>query len=339
MNKHAEEKLFGNVSVNRKSMELLSKLDAYMGVYFDDLTDKFVSCFEQFAGKVISMQQAGEKEEIAFINFSVLRTNILVKKHCLRIDAYNPKWYLDRTECSGEYEVGEIYRWLEQFESVLESVRKKSVGQLKLSEVQELVFEESRNYLVFVTELIRAGMKKAAETAAYKDMRRHEIFTVCVGEFQDAVSIVYKEDREVKSAEEVKRRLQDRRQEVYNYEICRNLDLSNGNYEDKGLMFASFTGSDFTGSSFKNSLILFSEFHNAVLKNTNLENIQIIDTDFNGAVLENVNFKGAKLKRVSFKEATLIHVDFRDAILLEDLNFENVKLKDSKLPDGQAGSR
>lgn len=332
MNQQAEQKMFGNINVSQKSMELLSKLDAYMRVYFNDLIDRFVQCFEQYAEKVISMQQAGEKEAIAFINFSVLRTNILAKKHCLRIDAYSQKWYLDRSECSGEYEVSEIYQWLGKFELVLESVRKKSIGQLKLSEVQELVFEESKNYLVFVTELIRAGMKKAAETPAYKNMKKHEVFSVCVGEFQDAVSIVYKQDTAVKNAKEVKRYLQDRRQEVYNYEICENLDLSNGNYENLGLMFSSFTGSDLSDSSFKNSIILFSGFRQAILKNANMEDIQMIDTDFSGAVLEYVNFKGAKLKQVSFNGATLIHVNFQDAILLEDLSFKDVKLIDSEIP-------
>lgn len=328
--------MFGNVSVNQKSMELLSKLDAYVSAYFDDLTDKFVSCFEQYAKKITCMQSAGEKGAIGFINFSVLRTNILANKHCLRIDAYDKDWYLDRAECSGEYEVNEIYQWLDQFELVLEAARKKSIGQLKLSDVQELVLEESLNYLPFVTEVIRAGMKRVVERAAYQDVNRHELFVVCVGEFQDAVNIVYKEDRTIKDAKEVKRYLQAKKQEVYSYEICENLDLTHGNYGDKGLMFSSFVGSDFTGSNFKNSVILFSKFKQTILKEANLEYVEILDTDFSGAVLEDVNFKGAKLKRVSFEGATLIQVRFTDAILLEDLNFDNVRLIDCELPAKQA---
>ena len=44
--------------------------------------------------KIRMMQQAGKKEKIAYIHFSVLRTNILLKKHEIRIDAFDENWYM-----------------------------------------------------------------------------------------------------------------------------------------------------------------------------------------------------------------------------------------------------
>ena len=75
------------------------------------------------------------------------------------------------------------------------------------------------------------------------------------------------------------------------------------------------------------------------MKDTTLEETQIVDVDFSGAVLENVSFKGAKLKQVSFVGATLIRVQFEGALLLEELNFDDVKLIDTQLPTAQMGSR
>lgn len=339
MTRQEGTKEFGDVNIQQKSAEFLGKLDGYMSVYFDEQVNQFVKCFEQYARKVIRMQQAGGKEPVAFMNFSVLRTNILANKHWLKIDAYDQNWYSDRAECSGEYDVSTVYQWLDKFALSLEAARKKSIGQLKLSDLQRLVFKESNRYLSVVTEVIRSGMKKAAETESYRNMKRQEVFTVCVGYFQDQSYIVHREDTRSKDAKAVKRHLQTKRQKVYTYEICEQLDLSNGDYEAINLLFSSFIGSDFTSSSFKKAIILSSKFGQAALKDSKLEEAQMVDVDFGGAVLENVSFKGAKLKQVSFAGATLIRVQFEDAILLEELNFDNVKLIDTELPTAQKGSR
>lgn len=338
MNTQKGRRMFGGIDVGQKSVEILSKLEAYLSVYFGALVDKFVECFEQYVQKITYMQQMGKKDAVAFINFSILRTNILAKKHFLRIDAYNQNWYSDRAECSSKYDVGEIYQWLEKFESVLEAARKNLGGSLKLADLQALIFEESDKYLPYVAEIIRIGMKKAAETESYQKMNRHEVFVVCVGSFQDHSLIVYKEDITEKDAKAVKLHLQAK-QQVYAYEICEKLDLSGGDYEDIKIMFSSYSGCDFTGSSFKKSIMIGNSFHNAVLKDTNFEHLQAFDIDFSGAVLENVSFKGAKLARISFVGAKLIHVQFEGAILLENLNFENTELIETEVPAKQAVGR
>lgn len=333
------QRMLGNIDVDQQSKELLSNLGEYINIYIDAIVDKFVMCFEKFAKKVVNMQRLGKKEAVAYINFSVLRTNILAKKHFLRIDAYDRDWYSDRTECSSEYDVTEIYQWLDKFQSVLEAVRKKSGGQITLSDVQALVFEESDKYLLLVTEVIRASMKKVAETESYQKMNKYEVFVVCVGRFQDQSYFVYKEDTSVKDAKAVKLHLQAKRQGMYSYEICEKLNLSGGNYEDKKFLFSSFSESDFTGSNFKKSTMIGCNFHNAVLRDTNFEQIQAFDIDFSGVALENVSFKGAKLTKVSFAEATLTHVQFEGAILLENLNFENAKFVETERPTEQTLSR
>jgi len=324
--------MYGGFDVSRKSIEFLSKMDAYLSVYFDDLVEKFVDCFAEYAEKVEQMQQAGRKEAIAFIHFSVLRTNILAKKHRLRIDAYSQSWYEDRVECSGEYDASEIYKWLEKYEQSLEIVRKQTGGRLTLSELQELVFEEYEKYLPFVAGVLRAGMKKVAETENYNKICKHEVFVVCVGEYQDRMQVVYKADTRVKDACAVKRHLQAGRQEAYAYETCNNLDLTQGNYENIRLMFSSFKGSDLSNSSFRKSIMLGNDFQEAILKDVDLEAVQATDVDFSGAIMENVSFKGARLNQVSFEGATLSRVSFEGAVLLKGLSFENAELIDTSIP-------
>ena len=334
MNQQFERKMFGDLDVEQKSFELLSKLDSYGQIHFDKLVDEFVACFEGYCEKIASMQEAGKKGAIAFINFSVLRTNILARNHELRIDAYDENWYLDRGECSGVYDVSQLYRWLDVFADNLEATRKKYMGKLKYSKKQKLIFEESDKYLIFVAELMRVAIKKAVQTEAYHKTTRHEVFVICIGGYQDRVDILYKEDSSAKDAKVVRRYLEKEktRDEPLVYEICEGLDLSKGDFTGLNLMFSSFAGCDFSDGSFKDSTLLMNDFTKATLCNTNLENSQIFDTDFSGSTLENVSFKGGKLKHVSFKDATLVNVDFEGVLLAEELNFENVTLKGTEIP-------
>ena len=192
MPKQLGRRIFGSIDVDQKSAELLCNLDAYVSVYVDELVNKFVECFKQYAEKIIQMQQLGKKEAIAFINFSILRTNILTKKHALRIDAYDQNWYRDRKECIGEYDISDFFKWHGKFESLLEAARKNSGGRLTLADVQALVFKESYSYLRYVTEIIRIGMKKVAKTESFQNIKRYEQFIVCVGNYQDKTQIVYR---------------------------------------------------------------------------------------------------------------------------------------------------
>ena len=329
---------FGDLDVEKKSFELLSKLDSYGQIHFDALVDEFVQCFTTYCKKIVRLQEAGKKNAIGYINFSLLKTNLLIRKHELRIDAYDENWYLDRVECSGVYDVSQLYRWLDIFADHLEGTRRKYLGKLKFSQMQALIFDESDKYLIFVAELMRVAIKKAVKTAIYQKLKRHEVFVICIGEYQNTVDILYKEDLTVKDAKVFGRYLEKEkdRAKPLNYEICENLDLSKRDFSGINLMFSSFMGCDFTNTNLENSTLLMNNFKGATFKNTNLINSQLLDADFSDAMLENIDFKNAKLKHISFKNAKLINVKFNEALLVEQVNFDGVTLINTKIPQETA---
>ncbi len=319
--------------LKRKSTELATRLDDYVKSHFEQLVDKLVDCFSGYCDKIYQMQQSGEKGAIAYIHFSILRTNILLKKHEIRMDAYDENWYLDSVECSDYYHVEEFYSYLEEYGDMVEELRSKSMGKVSLAEAQEKVFAESNLYLFFVAELIRVGMRTVIQTESYQKIDRAPCFVVCIGGFLDRFDILYKEDSTVKDSQEVKRHLQSKERTLFSYEIYENLDLSKGNYEELQFQYSSFAGCNFTQSSWERSQLLFSNFKNTILKDTKMEKMKIFDTDFSGAMLENVSFAGAKLKHISFSGAMLSHVDFSKALLAEEINFEDAQIVDCKLPE------
>ncbi|MDR3288012.1 MAG: pentapeptide repeat-containing protein [Peptococcaceae bacterium] len=308
--------------IEQKSRECLARLEEYLSLHTDALTDKFLRQFEQYCHKIASRQETGEKQPLSFIHLSVLRTNILARRHTIRLDAYDENWYADRAELSGEYDAAEFYTGLDAFADALHTAA-KPYGDLKPRQVQKAVFEESKKYLVVIAEFVRIALRKAAETEWFQRLNRNPLFAVCIGEFQDRCDIVYKEDTTVKDAGTVKRGLEEKLP-VYTHEICENLNLSHGQYDDIRLLYSNFSGCDFSGSSLKNAVILYSDFKGTRLRDVDLGKAQIIGADFSGALLENVNFKGALLKNVSFRGAKFSQVNLEEAILAEDLDLEQV---------------
>ena len=324
---------FPGLDIDQKSAECISKLDAYIQRQFDALIDKFLDQFKQYCNKITWMQEAGQKGSVGFIHFSVLRTNILAARHKFRLDAYDSNWYMDRTECSGEYDVQEYYAYLDEFADALEVSRNVSKGGINLRDVQRVVFGESNKYLLLVAELIRVGLRQASEEQWFQAIKRHEVFVICIGEYQDKVDILYKEDTTAKDAKEVKRFLESKHQPAYSHEICIDLDLTCGKYEDICLQFSTFDGSDLSDSRLKNGKIICSSFKRAVLKNVDFNRAQIFDADFSGAILEDVSFDKAQLNHVSFAGATLARVRFEGALWVQALDFNNAELIDTIIPE------
>lgn len=320
------------VDLQKKSKELSAKLDNYIKNNLEALIEKFVVFFSSYCDQIYQMQQKG-KGEIAYIQFSVLRTNILLKRHNLRIDAYDENWYMDFKECSAIYPVEEIYIFLEEYGDVVEELRRKAEGKISLAEAQKRIFEESNIYLFYVAELIRLGMRKAIQTEAYQRVNRAPCFTVCIGGFLDRFDILYREDTTIKESKVIRRLLQSRERLVYSHEIYENLDLSKGNYEDLEFQYSSFSGCNLSKSRLDKSRILFCNFQNTILKETKMEKVKIFATDFSGATLDRVSFMGSKLKNISFDGASLFQVDFSKALLAEEITFENANLIECILPE------
>lgn len=319
--------------LQKLSKESAVKLDAYVKGNFGQLVSVFTDCFSGYCNKICKMQKQGRKGAISYIHFSVLRTNILLRKHEIRIDAYDENWYMDCAECSGVYKAEKIFSFLEEYENAVEKMRNTSGGKASLAEIHNRVFDECNLYILYLAEVIRAGMRDAVKTEAFKMMKRNSCFVVCIGGFMDHFDILYKEDHTLKDSKEVKRHLQSKNQSLFSHDIYENLDLSKGNYGDLEFQYSSFEGCDFTESSLNKSRFLFSNFKNTILKDTNMEKTKIFDADFSGAVLECVSFAGAKLKHISFAGATLVKVDFSGAILAEDIDFKDAKIVDCNLPE------
>jgi len=316
----------------RKGSECFRQLKSEMEINKDRWINEFVLCMQDYCKKIIKMQQAGLKDAIGYLNLSLLRTKLLSGENHIRLDAYNDRWYLDRIECAGTYEVSHFYGRLREVIVLLEKLRRETFNSLTLGEIHELFFHESYRYFVTVSEFLREAIKKVVKTEEYQAVKRASLFHIYFGEYQGALTIIYKEDNEPKESKVVKRYLESK-QEVYTYEFCDNLDLSGGNFENIMITHSSFAKCNFDMSNWQGSKMLLCEFKSALFRHTDFNYTELTKLDFSDATLEFVSFRGAKIKNTIFRNATLIGIDFSEVLILEDVDFENVTLIGSALPN------
>lgn len=318
------------MDLKKKSREIEQELDVYVKAHLEELTKEFTDCFLEFCKEIAKRQKKGEKDKIAYIHFSVLRTNILLNKHELRIDAYDENWFIDRNACSWKYPVEKIYSFLEKYSDLVEQYRINSEGKIDLSMAQNRIFEESNFHLFYISEIIRLGMRTVVQSNEYLEMDRADCFVVCIGGYLDKFDILYKEDKTKKDSKEVKRYLESKKQKIFSHEVYESLDLSKGMYDGLEFQYSSFEHTNLSGSDMSHWHLLFGNMKYVIMKDSKMENAKVFDVDFSGATLENVSFSGSKLKYVSFRNAKLKGVDFSKAILAEELDFNGAIMEDCK---------
>lgn len=148
-------------------------------------------CFEEYCKHIIQMQNKNTKDPIAFIHFSWLRTNIMRRDYKLRIDSYSKDWYLDRVECTCEYDATEIYACLDEFGNQLELERRKYVHRLSAADAKMIVLEESIKYNIVVAILVTGAMRQIIRLPILQQVLKDKAFSIRVGEFHDKSVEVY----------------------------------------------------------------------------------------------------------------------------------------------------
>jgi len=152
---------------------------------------QLLSYFISYCDQIIEMQKENTKDSIAYIQFSWLRTNIMVRNYKIRIDSYNKDWYLDRVECIGEFDASEIYTILDEYWNKLDGVRKKYVHRLSSADTKLLVLDECVKYNLVIAILVAGAIQLAVQLPVFNEILKDETFCIRVGEFQDKSVEVY----------------------------------------------------------------------------------------------------------------------------------------------------
>lgn len=317
--------------VKVKSVEKQKKLDDYYEKNKDELSLKFIESFKQLCQKIKEIQAIGQKGKISYIVCSMLRTNIICGVNKYVLEAFNDLLYLDKNECQIEYDAGWAFGFLDEFEEELLQNSKFYINKITKADIERLKLKETVLYNERIERLVRYAMPKAAMTQEFKDIQKEDILEVSVGEYRSLRKLVYKESIRSKHSKEIKYWLEEKYEFEYTYEVLKELDLSDGDYEGIDISYGDFGKSNISRSNMKNTNLKGTKFCESLLEEVNFAGVAAAEAVFDSANLKGASFKVAKAEGASFKGANLEGVCFEGADLsycdMTGANLVNVNFK------------
>lgn len=153
---------------------------------------KFVEDFKKMCLKIKDMQSQGEKARIGYINYSILRTNIMEKNYEYSIDSFDKYWYFDKVECSTTYDVYWTFKFLEEFGQEIEKKRKQYFNKIIKSDIEKIVNKEISIYDNQIKTIARIAILYAVQSEEYKEISKEDVVEIRIGEYYGISKLIYK---------------------------------------------------------------------------------------------------------------------------------------------------
>ncbi|TYQ16971.1 UNVERIFIED_CONTAM: putative low-complexity proteins [Acetivibrio alkalicellulosi] len=291
------------------------KLEEYYDKYRLQLSEGFIRSFGEICKKIKGMQASGLKDKIGFINYSILRTKIISNNYNYSIYAYDKNWYFDQNECKVEYDVSWAFDFFKEFMNYLEEKRKPYLNKVINSDIERIALNETDFYSKPILKLARHAILEAIKIKEYQEIEKEDVLEIRFGEYKSISEVVYKDDTRIKDSNEMKDWLEEKNLNEYIYEVFKNLDLSEGNYEGIDLTYTDFRGSNLSKSNLKKSILFGSRLGNCNLQKVDFTEAIMTDADFQCADLSSAVLCNCNMEGTSLEKADLSSVDFRGATL------------------------
>ncbi|MEK4114933.1 pentapeptide repeat-containing protein [Paenibacillus sp. FSL W8-0919] len=291
----------------------------------------WASSFERICLAAEEARRAGGDEPVAYITYSLLRTELAAKRPLYRVEAAGSGWFMQSALYEDCYDAGWAFRYLDRYEQALLEASGPYSGRIGRSEIALYRQREAVYAHAYVMAVARLAMKDAALTPAFRALTSAEQLEVRVGEYRDFSEVVYKRDDRAKDVSLIRSELEHNgSQAIYAYEVLAGLDLSGGVYGGADLRYADLTSADLTGAALEEGILTGAVFAGCRMRRANLSGALIAEADFRGADLEGADFRAAVGMRgqygseswkrpgyraADFRGACLKGADFRGALL------------------------
>ena len=275
--------------------ECFKVMRKYYEENIEELSDDIVVKFKELLSIVKEMQQDGAFGSLSNIALSPLRSGHLINKNRLcKMDVF------DDDINSGKFHLEIDFPWIRghitKFEEDI-SIKAKSHGMhLPPYTIESIIIEELGHFFDIIYFLLRYSIPKIKALDEWSIIDRYGLVHLRYGEYHSTKEILYSYDTRTLDLQEIKQKLESNKAILY--ESIKNLDLSNGSYDNSDWRFTDFSGSNFEGSSLKNSSLIGTSW-----RNCNLDG-----ADFSGANLSGADFRDASMEETNFCETILTKV-------------------------------
>jgi len=326
MNRKEALEHFKEHYLEAKSTEKMEQVTSYYEIHKEELKNNFIDAFRKICIKIKEMQNKGVKGNIGYITYSFKRLDIAERKYVYIIEAFNEEWFYDEVECMEEYDVSWAFGFLDEFEQELQEKSKLYIDKITKADMEKFRLEEIGIYHDEIVKLSRYAMPEAAKLEDYRDILKHEVIEVRVGEYKGISEVVYKEDTRVKDSDQVKEWLEEKKEGEYDYEILKDLNLSEGDYEGISLKYGDLSGSNLSKCILKKCSFIGTKFENTNLANADLSQSSLYDGEFKNACMINTILHRAKGGNVNFQNTNMENVNMSEADMAF-LKIKNANLK------------
>jgi BTB/POZ domain-containing protein KCTD9 len=348
-------KLFNEKYVEEIHNTKITELRDYIEKNIEFIELEIIKSFKSICQKIINMQSEGLKKEIGFINYSLLRSQLIQNKDLFFINAYNEDWYIDKVECEDIYNANWAFKYLHEFEQIILKESRKYVGKIQKYDIKKIKLEKVNFYIPYIIAVGRKAFEKVELLEEYSQIKKDKRFEIRMGEYLDYSEVVYFNDIIDKNDEITKKQLENKKEIVKRYIRYADMNLEQGNYDYSQFIYTEFlkcnlenskfnfnnlqgvkfVECNLTNSMFENGLMLGSDFSNSDLKNSRLNNVNegaVFETKIIESILfKKNNFTGVDLSNSSIRNSNFSGSNF-EASNLEGVDFENTILKGAIFP-------
>jgi len=329
------------------------------------------SNFISFCQDIQSQQLLGNKAEIHYILYSLLRTGLLDHHSTYLIQATDEHSVFDRNSLEYEYDGHCLYNYWNILIEELVVEAKNSGWNISETEMDSVRLEEAEYFHYAMIPLLRKAVRQAVQLPEYTNLLRASQVEIRAGEYLDQSICIYKEDRNELDQMAIHQWISEKTPHTYGYQNIHDITLSwiEAMHQDfryttfqrvqvelSRLDFSILTGTQWQDCKIQKSALLFSLLHGADFSGCTLQyvvmdgvmgasGIEELDweplgydgVDFSSSQFLQCWLRESKLQGASFRSSCMDQVDFSKASLrgadFSESNLSNTVFQDTDLRD------
>lgn len=309
--------------LNQSANSKLYEMDQYFFYYREDYIPAFQDNFKSICEKISELQAAGDLDEIAYLEYTMLYTNISQKKYIAEIRVYDDMWYLDKQQkIVGTMDISEYFVKMEELKEELLKERKRYKKRISKTEIMEQLTPYFYSFYKYFAATCRFGILDCIELPEFQSIRRMDKFEINVGNYMADTEPIYKENKD-KDAEDMLIWFRDREEFEYAFEDFVGLDFSNEDLSEIDFRYADLRKTNLKHTNLQDALLISTRFCEADLEHADLKYTSLYEADFTGANLEGVDFAYAE------GDSELYFDEIWDSVCYRGVCFANANLRNA----------
>lgn len=293
---------------------------------FHEFAPVFQKHFSEICETIINLQRSGNLDEISYLEYTLLYSNLIQKKETAEVRVYHDNWYLDsRQSIVGMFDFSTFFTKYHELSEELMTIRKQFAGTISAQKVTSFLFSCASSFYSYIISCFRFSILPCIEKEPFLSVKRADRFEINIGEYMGYTEAIYKENQS-RASEDSLLWFAQRQELDYTFEDFTKLDFSGADLSEIDLRYSDLRYTKLRDTDLQDSMLFGTRFCYADMENADLRYCMIHEADFTGANLTNAKFTAAEsfagvpghskwkitgYQPVRFRDANLTRADFR----------------------------